>query len=99
MQKRGLEWLFRLVQEAFNNVVRHANATSISVRVWTRKNTLYCTITDDGVGFDPKEDRPAGLGLLGIRERIGALHGAMTVRSAPGKGTQIHLSIPLTADR
>lgn len=91
--------LYRAVQEAFNNVVRHAQAASVNVRVWTRKNTLYCTITDDGVGFNPKGDRPAGLGLLGIRERIGSLHGTMTVRSAPGKGTQIHISIPLTASR
>jgi signal transduction histidine kinase len=89
--------LYRGVQEALNNIVRHAHAKSVQVRVWTRKGTLHCTVKDDGVGFDPMSDdgRPKGLGLLGIQERVGALHGSLEIKSAPGKGTQLHLSIPL----
>lgn len=92
--------IYRGAQEALNNIVRHARATSVQIRVWTRKGTIHCTIKDDGIGFDPlsADGRPRGLGLLGIQERVGALHGSLEIKSAPGKGTQLHLSIPLATD-
>ncbi|MEX0899999.1 MAG: ATP-binding protein [Gammaproteobacteria bacterium] len=91
---------YRAVQEALNNVVRHARATKVGVRLWVRKGTMHCTIKDDGVGFDPAETEGKlhGLGLLGIRERVAALHGSLAMKSAPGKGTELHISIPLATD-
>lgn len=92
--------VYRGVQEALNNIVRHAQASSVQVRIWTRKDTIHCTVKDDGVGFDPldSDGRPRGLGLLGIQERVSALYGSLEIKSAPGKGTQLHLSIPLATD-
>lgn len=92
--------IYRAVQESLNNVVRHAQASRVDVRLWVRKDTMHCTIKDDGVGFEPAVDdgKLHGLGLLGIRERVSALHGSLAVKSAPGKGTELHISIPLTTD-
>lgn len=91
---------YRAVQESLNNVVRHAQATKVDVRLWVRKGVMHCTIKDDGVGFDPAETEGKlhGLGLLGIRERVAALHGSLAMKSAPGKGTELHISIPLATD-
>ena len=91
---------YRAVQEALNNVVRHAQATRVDIRLWVRKGTMHCTVKDDGVGFDPAadDDKLHGLGLLGIRERVSALHGSLALKSAPGKGTDLHMSIPLATD-
>lgn len=91
---------YRAVQEALNNVVRHAQAKKVDVRLWVRKNVMHCKIKDDGIGFDPAETEGKlhGLGLLGIRERVAALHGALAMKSAPGKGTELHISIPLATD-
>lgn len=92
--------VYRAVQEALNNVVRHAQATKVEVRLWMRKQTMHCKVKDNGVGFDPAETKGKlhGLGLLGIRERVSALHGSLTLKSAPGKGTELHISIPLATD-
>lgn len=92
--------VYRAVQEALNNVVRHAQAKKVEVRLWMRKQTMHCTVKDNGVGFDPAETKGKlhGLGLLGIRERVSALHGSLTLKSAPGKGTELHISIPLATD-
>lgn len=91
---------YRAVQEALNNVVRHAQATKVDVRLWVRKGTMHCTIKDNGVGFEPTDDdgKLHGLGLLGIRERVSALHGSLALKSAKGKGTELHISIPLTTE-
>lgn len=97
---QGIETaLYRAVQEALTNVVRHANARCAWIRVWTNKGTVYCTVRDDGVGFTPATEgadvRPRGLGLLGIQERIGSLHGNFNVTSMPGAGTELYIGIPL----
>lgn len=91
---------YRAVQEALNNTVRHAQAHKVEVRLWVRKRVMHCTIKDDGVGFDPAnaDGKLHGLGLLGIRERVAALHGSLAMKSAPGKGTELHISIPLATD-
>lgn len=91
--------LYRAVQEALNNVIRHAQATHTAVTVWNTKWTIYCSIKDDGRGFaspPPGGDvAPRGLGLLGIQERVASLHGSLKVDSAPGAGTELLISIPL----
>ena len=91
--------LYRAVQEALNNVTRHAHARSTWVRVWTKDRMAYCAVRDDGVGFAPSVEgsqaAPRGLGLLGIHERIGSLHGSFNVTSMPGAGTELYISIPI----
>ena len=91
--------LYRSLQEALMNVVRHAQASHVQVTVRELEGVLECAIQDDGVGFDPRAvqarrgDR--GLGLIGIRERASALGGTLIIQSAPGQGTVIRIAIPL----
>lgn len=91
--------LYRSVQEALTNVMRHAQATHVHVEVLQDDGVIKCTTRDDGVGFDVpavlsrRGDR--GLGLIGIRERVAALGGTLTIRSAPGQGTELLITIPV----
>jgi PAS domain S-box-containing protein len=92
--------IYRVVQEAFNNVVRHASARLIQVRVLQDKELIQCAIQDDGVGFDPaavartRRKQAKGLGLPGMRERVEAVGGIFQIMSAPGEGSKVFLSIP-----
>jgi signal transduction histidine kinase len=89
--------VYRVIQEALTNGVRHAKAHTISVHLTTaRARTLEITVTDDGVGFDPGARRD-GLGLRGIEERVKEIGGALTIRSAPGRGTALAIELPLPA--
>jgi len=92
--------LYRIVQEALTNIVRHALATSARVELRGGEHALQIVIQDNGVGFDPDEvERPGrrrGLGLLGMRERVAQLHGSIRVASAPGCGTRIEIEVPRT---
>jgi two-component system sensor histidine kinase DegS len=90
--------LYRTVQEALNNVMRHAQATQADVRVWVDNQLIHCSVRDNGVGFVVPEERKRlfkGLGLLGIHERIAALHGECKLTSSPGEGTELQVVIPL----
>jgi signal transduction histidine kinase len=88
--------MYRTVQEALNNVVRHACAQNVHIRLWLHDGQIRCSVTDDGKGFDPN-DCTHGLGLIGMRERISALSGTVTIESAPDQGTTIELAIPMKA--
>ncbi|HEX6133603.1 MAG TPA: two-component regulator propeller domain-containing protein [Longimicrobiales bacterium] len=87
--------LYRIVQEALNNVVRHSGARSAAVRVRREGSSVRVTITDEGIGFSLERDgrgRPiGGFGLSGIVERARILGGNLEVRSAPGQGARIEL--------
>lgn len=86
--------VYRIVQEALGNVLRHADARHVSV-VLTRKNgTVSIVIEDDGCGFDPLAPA-AGMGIAGMRERVSLLDGVLDLESAPGAGTTIVVAIPL----
>jgi two-component system sensor histidine kinase UhpB len=92
--------LFRIVQEAVSNVIRHAGAKSVTIDLQASDARLQLQIRDDGRGFDPElAFRDAvelhRLGLLGIRERVERLGGQVEVDSAPGKGTIVQASIPV----
>jgi signal transduction histidine kinase len=89
--------VYRAVQEALTNCVRHAQARSIAVTITGDVGRLDVSVTDDGVGLDV-ERRGDGLGLRGIEERVRKLHGVMTIRSTPGKGTSLAIRLPLPAD-
>jgi signal transduction histidine kinase len=76
------------VLEALQNVAKYASASSASVRLSEQDGTLTFAVTDDGTGFDP-ETTPLGTGLQGMRDRLEALGGTLTVASAPGSGTTV----------
>jgi len=75
--------LYRIAQEALTNVARHARASRVDVRITVEDGKLHLSIEDDGVGLDVDE-RHDGIGLIGIRERVRALHGSMSIGSPPG---------------
>jgi len=91
--------LYRIVQEALNNVTKHARATSVRIRLRRSGHEALCAVEDNGVGFDPeavqKNPESRGLGLLGISERLQAIQGKVRIQSAPGKGTKLRITIPL----
>ena len=91
--------LYRTTQEALSNVTRHSRATKAEIEIRRTEREVRCEIRDDGRGFDPAAG-PApgasrGLGLNSIRERLAPLGGALEVRSRPGDGTELLISIPL----
>ena len=89
--------VYRIVQEALSNVVRHSGATRAAVRVAREPDRLVVTIEDDGHGFDVPTVRAAGrgLGLFGMGERAAYLGGRVDVQSTPGTGTRVRAEIPL----
>ncbi len=90
--------LYRIVQEALTNVIRHAHATTASVVIERRTDRVRAIIEDDGCGFDPASLSGDGhLGLNGIRERAALLNGHLIIESAPGHGTTLYVEFPLPA--
>ena len=93
--------LFRVIQEGVHNIVRHAHAKNANIGLRFRKSAIGVHIRDDGRGFDVEEaisskDRPRGLGLLGMKERIELVNGTLSIRSRPGgSGTKINIEIPM----
>jgi len=85
--------VYRVVQEATTNCVRHAGARKIQIRVNADGDHLRVRVSDDGRGLDPRQ-RP-GLGLRGIDERVKELHGTMTITSAATGGTTVLVGLPL----
>ena len=87
--------LYRVVQEALSNVVRHSKATTVNVAVHPEERKVVAVVEDDGDGFDHRRvDDGVGLGLLGMKERAASVGGSVVVESTPGAGTRVHLSIP-----
>jgi signal transduction histidine kinase len=87
--------LYRIVQEALTNVVKHAAARSVSIVLGRKNGSVSALIEDDGRGFDPEHARADGLGLLGMRERVGLLDGTLAIESAPDAGTTLALTVPV----
>lgn len=88
--------IYRLVQEILNNVVKHANATQVDIKLYEEKKQYCLDISDNGSGFDQQKalDRKKGLGLQNILRRTEILKGKVYLETAPGKGTSYHFSIP-----
>jgi len=87
--------LLRVAQEAIHNVVKHAQASTVTVRTKEQAGTVELEIADDGVGFQPDGSYPGHLGLTSMHERVTALGGRMQVDSAPGRGTVVRVRVPL----
>jgi PAS domain S-box-containing protein len=87
--------LFRVAQEALNNVARHARASTASVTLRSRDGGLLLSVRDDGVGFDPADpEMRRSLGMASMRERVRLVNGTLEVESAPGQGTAIVAWVP-----
>lgn len=86
--------LFRIVQEALSNVVKHAGAPSVAVELRVEPGRIALAVADDGAGFTPGQAAP-GLGIGGMRERVHGLGGTFSIDSAPQKGTRLLANIPL----
>ena len=89
--------VYRAVQEALTNCIRHAKAHAIRIQVSSHENGLNVLVSDDGVGFDPGARRGDGLGLRGLEERVKELDGDMTITSVIGHGTTIRMHLPVPA--
>ena len=87
--------LYRIVQEALTNVVKHAEAEHVSILIVRREGTVTAVIEDDGRGFDPAATREAGLGLLGMRERAALVGGRVAVESSGESGTTLVVEVPV----
>jgi signal transduction histidine kinase len=87
--------LYRTVQEALTNVVKHAEATRVSVRLSQADGMVTLSVHDDGKGFDPRSARDDGLGLAGMRERAALLGGRFMVEASEGAGTMLKAEVPI----
>jgi PAS domain S-box-containing protein len=92
--------VFRVVRELLTNVVKHAKATKVDITIAKHGSCMHIKVEDDGVGFDlaestPRSGKSSGYGLFSIRERLTSLGGVVKIRSLPGQGTRISITVPL----
>jgi signal transduction histidine kinase len=94
--------LYRVIQEAFNNIIKHAKAKNVNIGLLLKKGEINFTIEDDGVGFDAdaffKEANVSKLGLRGMRERVDLLNGKFLLQSKSKHGTKISVIFPVTEE-
>jgi signal transduction histidine kinase len=92
--------VYRIIQEAITNVTRHAKATHVHVTIQHERQTLRCSVKDNGVGFDVSSlsarSGEGGLGMIGIRERLNSVGGTLSLLSTLGRGTELVIIIPHT---
>jgi signal transduction histidine kinase len=92
---RSATALFRILQESLTNVLRHAQASRVQVRLYVEPGWITMTISDDGIGLPAAgRHKPGSFGLVGVEERVKILGGTFSASSAPGKGTSVHVEIP-----
>ena len=94
--------VYRIAQEALNNISKHAKATIANVLVENQDGTLTLIIEDNGVGFEPEDltarsDGQNRMGLIGMRERASLIQGSLEIESHPGRGTTLFVRVPITA--
>ncbi|MBL0135384.1 MAG: PAS domain-containing protein [Chitinophagaceae bacterium] len=87
--------VYRIVQEQFNNILKHAKAVHVHISLSIKKNSLNLHINDDGIGFDDTK-KAAGIGLRNMRSRVKLYNGSIHITSSSGKGTKLDLSIPIS---
>ncbi|HLK04616.1 MAG TPA: ATP-binding protein [Candidatus Acidoferrum sp.] len=93
--------LYRVLQEALNNVVKHARASAVAVELSLQAGLLCCKVQDDGIGFNPaiaqKSGRRTGLGLVSMKERINSIGGTLDFESSSGRGTTLVVRVPINS--
>lgn len=87
--------LYRVVQEAINNIIKHAKANSVNIQFIQHEQELILMIEDNGIGFDPNSLKNEGIGLKNIHSRIAYLNGSVDIDSKPQRGTTLTIEIPL----
>jgi len=87
--------LYRIVQEALTNIVKHARASRVSIVLSERERAVTVVIEDDGIGFAPRSAREDGLGLVGMRERVALVGGRLEIESREGAGTTLLVEVPV----
>ncbi len=87
--------LYRLVQESLTNIVKHSHAKSVSILLTQKPGSVSVVVEDDGVGFEPGRETGEGIGLLGMRERVGLFGGRIVLESRPGAGTTVVAEVPV----
>jgi signal transduction histidine kinase len=94
--------VYRIAQEALQNIMKHANAGHVHLRLSATAGTVLLEISDDGTGFDPattvERVGPVGYGLPGMQQRAELLGGQLTAESSPGRGTVVRLRIPISLE-
>jgi len=98
LQSEAAAAVFRVVQEALTNIMRHAKATRVRVDVTTSRTALKISIEDNGVGMTLTNVGQKSLGIIGMKERIGRLGGQFNIVSEPGQGTRLDIIIPKQND-
>jgi len=89
--------IFRLIQETLTNIMRHSGASSVSIDMKKTAARLVIQVKDNGVGINENDMKATrSLGILGMRERVSILNGTLKIEGAPGKGTRIKISIPVS---
>jgi signal transduction histidine kinase len=93
--------LFRVLQEALHNTVKHSAAKSIEVQILEQANEVHLIVCDSGKGFDVEAAKQSsrGLGLTSMQERVRLVNGTLSIESKPGGGTRIHVCVPLGTER
>ena len=86
--------LLRVLKEILTNARRHSGARNVEVRLQADDEAIQIEVADDGRGFDPGSAR-AGIGLVGMRERVEGLGGKIELRSRPGEGTKVTVRVPV----
>src|SRR5699024_6705823 len=86
--------VFRLIQEALQNTIKHANATVIKVTLEILTDQVTVIVRDNGIGFDMEESKKDTFGVIGMRERVEMLGGVFIIESSKGKGTTIRVVLP-----
>jgi signal transduction histidine kinase len=88
--------LYRIVQEALTNVVKHAQAGRVSIVLQRKDEKVMAVIEDDGRGFSTAEREDGGLGLVGMTERVELVNGRLQIESAEGAGTTLVVEVPVS---
>ena len=91
--------LFRILQEALTNVMRHAQAHTVELTLALEGDELCLTVSDDGVGFVPATGRSTSFGVVGMRERVLIMGGQLSLESEPGEGTTLSVRVPLDEEK
>jgi signal transduction histidine kinase len=96
LSQDGSTAVFRIFQETLTNVLRHAAATEISVRLWEEDHQLMLEVKDNGKGIaDIEINSPISLGLVGMRERVYGINGTIQFSGTQGKGTRVTVTVPV----
>lgn len=87
--------LYRIAQEALHNIVKHARASSVTLRLTKQEEEIILEVRDNGKGFDPSRPFPGHLGIRSMQERVTKMGGTLGIESLPGQGTCVRVRVPL----